>query len=233
MPLAALAQTTAAPCTNCNLGYTPLEPIPGLTTNADGSTFTNPNNLPSIVNAIFKIFITVGALFAVLMLTVGGIQYMISGGPAEKARGIQRAQAALWGILLLAAAYLILYTINPNLLTFNLNPCPSGSAGCAVTGTVANNNANSGSAAACGTYYPNGCAAGSYCGSINGIAGNCIPNTDQAAQTGCSGQGGTWTTDGTGSYCYLSNQTTKDSCESQSVGGKWTTGWFSSPYCRK
>ncbi len=112
-----------------NLGYTPLEPIPGLTTD-----LTNGNNLPSIINAIFKILITIGALFAVLMLTVGGIQYMVSASAEMKATGIDKAKAALWGIVLLAASWLILYTINPNLLNFSLNPCPAGAVGCTVTG---------------------------------------------------------------------------------------------------
>ncbi len=70
-----------------NLGYTPLEPIPGLTTD-----LTNSNNLPSIINAIFKILISIGALIAVLALTVGGIQYMTSSSAEMKTTGIEQRQ---------------------------------------------------------------------------------------------------------------------------------------------
>ena len=143
VPTPTPAPTTATPSTagpiapcgdNCNLGYTPLEPIPGLTQDQNGNNnyLVSPNNLHNIIDAIFKIMITVGALFAVLMLTVGGIQYMISGSAGEKNIGIKRAQAALWGIVLLAASYLILNTVNPKLLNFNLNPCPDG-VNCAET----------------------------------------------------------------------------------------------------
>ena len=116
--------TPAGACgANCNLPYVPLEPIPGLT---DNPNLTSPNSLPEIINAIFVVFITVGALLAVLMLTVGGIQYMVSGSAVTKSGGLKRAQAALWGIVLLSASWLILHTINPALLKFNLNPCPAG-----------------------------------------------------------------------------------------------------------
>src|SRR6185437_6850958 len=53
------------PSGGCNLGYTPLEPIPGVTTGFD---ITNPANLPVLINAVFKILFTIGALMAVVML---------------------------------------------------------------------------------------------------------------------------------------------------------------------
>jgi hypothetical protein len=134
IPTAPAAPPPSTPTPTCaltggNLCYTPLEPIPGITT----TDLTNPNSLPAIVNAIFKILITVGALMAVLTLTIGGIQYMVSGSAATKSGGIKRAKAALWAIVLIAASWLILNTINPTLLNFSLNPCPQGDVGCTVT----------------------------------------------------------------------------------------------------
>ena len=121
--------------TDGNLCYTPLEPLPGV----DYTNVVTPNGLGPIINIIFNIIIRVGALLAVLMLTIGGVQYMISGTAGGKNQGIARAKAALWGILLIAASWLILNTINPNLLSFNLNPCPGGVQGvnCGITGTPA------------------------------------------------------------------------------------------------
>jgi len=133
----AVAQNTTAPCTNCNLGYTALEPIPGVT--SDTNALVAPNNLHVIINAIFKILITAGALIAVLSLTIGGVQYMVSSSAGGKNAGIQRAQASLWAILLIAGSWLILNTINPNLLNFNLNPCPAGgTSNCTVTSNASN-----------------------------------------------------------------------------------------------
>ncbi|HUD02871.1 MAG TPA: pilin [Candidatus Paceibacterota bacterium] len=133
MPFIALAATVAT-CTNCNLSYTPLEPIPGVTT---GANLTSPDSLSVIVNAIFTILISVGALLAVLMLTIGGIQYMVSSAITTKQQGLKRAQAALWGIVLIAASWLILHTINPYLTQITLNPCLPGDTTCTVTGTAA------------------------------------------------------------------------------------------------
>src|SRR5579859_136760 len=96
-------------CAGANLPYTPLEPIPGITSgSASNPTFdpTQPGQLPQLISAVFKILITVGALLAVLMLTIGGVQYMVAGGAVLKTQGIQRAQAALWGLLLVAASWL-------------------------------------------------------------------------------------------------------------------------------
>jgi hypothetical protein len=111
-----------------NLPYTPLEPIPGITS---GTDLTNPANFPTLVSTIFRVLITVGALLAVLMLTIGGVQYMIAESVGGKTQGIARAKAALWGIVLVAGSWLILNTINPDLLNVNLITCPTG-ANCTV-----------------------------------------------------------------------------------------------------
>ena len=103
----AYAQSTITPCgSNCNLGYTPLEPIPGVTQSNGTYDPTQPGSLPGIINAIFRVLITAGALIAVLSLTIGGVQYMTSSSVGGKNIGLERAQAALWGILLIAATWL-------------------------------------------------------------------------------------------------------------------------------
>lgn len=158
----------------CPLGYTPLEPIQGLTLATNGTTL----DFPHLIGGILTIGITVGALMAVLMLTIGGIQYMISESPNTKAGALGRAQAALWGILLIAASWLILHTINPQLLTFNLNPCPSGN--CAVTAAPVNNNTNT-SAPTANVCSSVSCGSGSFCdaaqsGVFSSPTATCVPN---------------------------------------------------------
>jgi len=170
------AQTQGS-CTNCNLGYTPLEPIPGL----NSPNLVAPGSLPAIINAIFTILITAGALIAVLSLTIGGIQYMTSASATLKNAGIKRAQASMWAMLLIAGTWLILHTVNPALLNFSLNPCPSGSSGCTVSGysipnTTLSNTANTGT-----TFTP-------YTGALT----NTTNSTDLGTANGCTNAGGTW-----------------------------------------
>src|SRR3989344_1420792 len=102
--------------TTGQLTYTPLEPLPG-TVDGWGET----QQLPALLSALFKLLITLGSLFAVVMLVAAGIGYMVSEAAVDIQKAKDRAQAALWGLLLLTGCWLILYTINPDLLKFNLN----------------------------------------------------------------------------------------------------------------
>ncbi len=104
--------TASGGCQNGVCTYVPLEPLPGV--NQNGINFA------SFVSGMFRLFITLGALFAVLMLVIAGIGYMISDTPVNIQAAKDRAKAALYGLLLLTACWLILYTINPNLLRFDL-----------------------------------------------------------------------------------------------------------------
>lgn len=107
--------TSAAPVGGCNAGkctYVPLEPLPGV--NSTGLNFAN------YVSGMFRLLISLGALFAVLMLVIGGINYMIADAGVKIEASKERMKAALYGLLLLVACWLILYTINPNLLRFDL-----------------------------------------------------------------------------------------------------------------
>jgi hypothetical protein len=58
------------------------------------------------------------------MLTVAGIEYMVSDVPNVKLGAKDRASAAILGLLILAGSVLILQTINPNIVKFSnlLNP---------------------------------------------------------------------------------------------------------------
>ena len=124
---------TITPCgDNCKLGYTPLEPIPGLTTDTNGKyDLTTSTGFANLISAVFKILISGGALIAVLSLTIGGVQYMTANSLGNKKNGLDRAKASIYGILLIAAIYIILNTLNPNLLKFNFNPCPVNNSTCA------------------------------------------------------------------------------------------------------
>lgn len=95
------------------LQYTPLEPL-----SRDVATYPN---IGSYLNTAFSALLTLGALFAVVTFTIGGVVYMTSDAMGKKSSAVERMKASLWGLLLLAASVLILNTINPGLLNFDLS----------------------------------------------------------------------------------------------------------------
>ncbi len=105
----------ASAATVGQLSYTPLEPLSVWDAKAGAY-----DDFAKYINTVFKLLITLGALFAVVMLVVAGIGYMVSEAAIDIEKAKQRAKAALWGLLLLTGSWLILNTINPNLLNFNL-----------------------------------------------------------------------------------------------------------------
>ena len=113
------APSTHAACsgTSCNIKYTPLEPVaPG-----EASTIQSPSDFPRVLNVFFNFLIALGAAIAVVTLTVGGVFYMTSDLIPVKDRARDRMTASVWGLLLLLVSWLILNTINPQLLNFNLD----------------------------------------------------------------------------------------------------------------
>ena len=104
-------------CSSTGCGYTLLEPL-GTFTGIDQGT----SDLSGYVNSMLRILISVGALFGVATLTIGGVMYMTSAdSPGLKSKAKDRMWASIWGLLLLTACVLILKTVNPQLLNFNLN----------------------------------------------------------------------------------------------------------------
>jgi len=100
-------------------GYTPLEPI----LNQWGGT--RYNSFSDYLATIYRLVITIGALIAVVMLVTGGVRYMLSEGFTDIDKAKLRIRSALYGLLVLVGSFLILYTINPNLLNFSvLNTLP-------------------------------------------------------------------------------------------------------------
>ncbi len=99
-----------------NLEYAVLAPLPGVAENAGDTT-----TLEKYVPAIFKLAIGLSAVAAVVMIVIGGFQYMTSDAIQGKSAGKERIKNAIYGLILVIAAWLILNEINPNLLNINLN----------------------------------------------------------------------------------------------------------------
>ncbi|GMQ95021.1 MAG: hypothetical protein BMS9Abin13_131 [Patescibacteria group bacterium] len=97
-------------------GYIPLAPLPSVEASGGGG------NLAEYFSALFAIGIGVAGVLAVLMLVVAGIEY-IGGAGSESAKkdAKNRIKNALFGLLLALSSWVILYTLNPDLIGGTLN----------------------------------------------------------------------------------------------------------------
>lgn len=103
--------------------YTLLQPIPldksGCTGNETGDQVCETTPGPYI-EGIFTLIIAIAGGLAVIMLIYGGIKYMSTDAIGGKSEAKDTIQNALWGLLLVISAWLILSTINEKLVTFDL-----------------------------------------------------------------------------------------------------------------
>jgi hypothetical protein len=94
--------------------YQSLAPIQGVTDNV------SPDNLDLYLNGIFKMGIGIAIALAILMIVIGGIQYLSTDAVSGKTDGRERIKQALFGLLIALLAVLVLDTINPQLLSTKL-----------------------------------------------------------------------------------------------------------------
>lgn len=85
------------------------------------------SNLKTYIGSLFDFLIAVAVVLAVIMIIIGGFEYMTTDSWKGKSDGIGKIKDALWGLALALLAYLILWTINPCLVDF------TGSSGCSTT----------------------------------------------------------------------------------------------------
>lgn len=78
------------------------------------------NDLSQYLNALFQFSLSIGAILAVIMIVYGGYLYMGSDMWATKQKAKQKITDAVIGLLLLLGIYLILYQINPCILSLQI-----------------------------------------------------------------------------------------------------------------
>jgi len=82
------------------------------------STNCSPGNF---INYFYQFALMIGGLLAFGVIVYGGVRYATSAGnPSGQHEAKEWVQGALLGLVLLAGAYLILYTVNPNLVQLGL-----------------------------------------------------------------------------------------------------------------
>lgn len=97
--------------------YAPDSPY---TLNVPIGAVTEISNLPTYVNTIYAWLLPAAALVAVVMMMIGGLQYVLSRGKSkyiEKAK--TRITNAITGIVLLLSVFVILNLIDPRLTVLN------------------------------------------------------------------------------------------------------------------
>ena len=78
------------------------------------------SKLGEYLNIMLRIFIGICAVLAVIMIVMGGIEYMTTELISSKEEGRKRITNAIFGLLLALGAYTLLNTINPDLLNTDL-----------------------------------------------------------------------------------------------------------------
>ncbi len=99
--------------TTMDPNYYLLAPLPTLPT---GFNTSQTNAFSVYLNTMIKIFIGLCAVLAVVMIVMGGVEYMTSELMHSKEHGKDRITGAVFGLVLALGAYALLNTINPDLL---------------------------------------------------------------------------------------------------------------------
>lgn len=113
-----LLSTTPAQAQNPT-EYQLLAPIP---LNGPGETKTTTAG--PYITGIFTLIIAIAGGLAVIKIIFGGIKYMSTDAFTDKNEAKDTIQNAIWGLVLAISAWLILYTVNPNLVKFDLTITP-------------------------------------------------------------------------------------------------------------
>ena len=104
------ASAAEQPISSFGREYKPLAPLPYTTTTPGGKT-----NFLLYLTGGFKLAIAGSAVLAVIMITIGGFQYMTSIAEGTKTEAKDRIWNAIIGLCLALGSFLFLNTINPQL----------------------------------------------------------------------------------------------------------------------
>jgi len=103
--------------------FSPMTKLPFLTSSSSGSI----GSATEMFNALFKLSITIGAMLAVFMFIVGGLQMiMAKDSSGSIGEGKKKMSNAVMGLLMLISTFVVLNTINPQLTSLTLFKDASG-----------------------------------------------------------------------------------------------------------
>ena len=96
-----------------SFSYTPLTNIPSVSEN-------DTTSITSYINRLFVLAVVIGAILAVVKITIGGFKYMMSDVITDKSAAKKDITGALLGLGIVLSTFLVLYTIYPNLVNTNI-----------------------------------------------------------------------------------------------------------------
>ncbi|MFA5987023.1 MAG: hypothetical protein WC819_06795 [Parcubacteria group bacterium] len=77
------------------------------------------DSFPTYITGLYNFLVAVTAIAALLMITIGGFYYVVSAGNQAQAGTAKKIISdALLGLVIVFVTWLILHTINPDLLEF-------------------------------------------------------------------------------------------------------------------
>ncbi|MFA4845057.1 MAG: hypothetical protein WC654_00660 [Patescibacteria group bacterium] len=101
--------------------------IPNLSIDIPGVSFSKVlseggvlkiNFLQDYIAGVYKYLIGIGTLIAIVFIMIGGLQYSLAAGTGDVKKAQERIRNAVTGLALLLSVYLLLATVNPNLVIF-------------------------------------------------------------------------------------------------------------------
>ncbi len=115
----------SAPPKDTDTSYTLLAPLPGLGL-GDNKPFEtdnkkNPCAFGNYLNIMIKLIIGICAVLAMVMIVMGGIEYMTSELVSTKEQGKDTITNAILGLVIALGVFVILNTLNPDLLKLCLD----------------------------------------------------------------------------------------------------------------
>ncbi len=140
----ALSVKAALPDISDPLTFTAQIGLPGLVNGGDTIKLTKNNTgyIAKMIKGFYNYGLGIGGLLAAIVLMAAGVVWLTSAGSSEKitqAKGL--ISGSLTGLLLLFGSWILLKTINPNLLTFtpktitNIEQTVFVGSPCVTTGT--------------------------------------------------------------------------------------------------
>ena len=100
-------------CQAADIIYKPEVTFPGFET----ATTVTPLLLGNYISALYQYLLYVAGVLAVIVVMVGGFQWITAGGNQSKiGEAKERVMSAIIGLFLALSSYLLLFTINPELV---------------------------------------------------------------------------------------------------------------------
>lgn len=80
------------------------------------SEFVESTFIADYVTGVYRFLIGASTIIAIIMIMIGGLQYVIAAGGGDVGKAKERIKNAIIGLVLLLSVYTILYTVNPQLV---------------------------------------------------------------------------------------------------------------------